>query len=72
VAEAHGIALQAECHAGICGSDPVRIVEGQEFLAGPPGDQESETLLEICELKPGEHRLACQARIRGPVTVEVL
>jgi len=72
VAEANGVVLQAECHAGICGSDPVRIVEGQEFLAGPPDDQESETLEEICELKPGEHRLACQARIRGPVTVEVL
>lgn len=72
VAEANGIALQAECHSGICGSDPVRIVSGQEFLVGPPDDQESETLLEICELKPGGHRLACQARIRGPVTVEVL
>ncbi len=72
VAESNGVALSAECHSGICGSDPVRLVAGQEFLEGPPGEQESETLEEICELAPGEHRLACQARIRGPVTVEVL
>jgi ferredoxin len=72
VAEAHGVALSAECHAGICGSDPLRVVAGQENLTAPATRQESETLEEICELVPGEHRLACQARIRGPVTVEVL
>jgi len=72
VAEANGIALNAECHAGVCGSDPVRILSGREHLDSEPRDQESETLEDICELKPGECRLACMARIKGPITVEIV
>lgn len=72
VAEAHGIPINAECHSGICGSDPIRIISGIENLEGPASDQESETLEDLCELEAGGHRLACMARIRGPVTVEIL
>ncbi|MEM7051189.1 MAG: FAD-dependent oxidoreductase [Acidobacteriota bacterium] len=71
-AEAAGLPITAECHAGICGSDPLRIVTGHENLASEPDDQEIETLEEICELQPGECRLACKLRITGPVTVEIL
>ncbi len=72
-AEAHGIELQAECHAGICGSDPIRIVSGGEYL-DVPGDEEAGTLEDICDLEagnaPGRCRLACMVRTTGPVVVE--
>ncbi len=72
VAEAHGIPINAECHSGICGSDPIRVLAGTENLAAPAADQESETLEDLCDLEAGDHRLACMARIKGPVTVEIL
>jgi len=71
-AEAAGVPINAECHAGICGSDPIRILSGHEHLDAAPDDQECETLEEICEREPGEHRLACRVRVRGPVEVEIL
>ena len=71
-AERAGIEINAECHSGICGSDPIRILEGAENLADPPGDQERETLEELCELEPGACRLACLVRAKGPVEVEIL
>ena len=72
-AEAAGVPINAECHAGICGSDPIRILSGREhLLETEPDDQERETLEEICEREPGEHRLACRVRVRGPVEVEIL
>ncbi len=70
-AEAAGIELAAECHAGICGSDPLRVIAGHENLE-TLSEQEAETLEAICELEPGACRLACMARIRGPVEVEIL
>ncbi len=72
VAEANGIALNAECHSGICGSDAIRVISGHENLAAAPGGVEAETLEDICELEPGPCRLACMARIKGPVEVEIL
>jgi pSer/pThr/pTyr-binding forkhead associated (FHA) protein len=71
-AERAGVEINAECHSGICGSDPIRILSGAEHLADAPGDQERETLEELCELEPGGCRLACLAKIRGPVEVEIL
>ena len=71
-AEAHGVPINAECHSGICGSDPIRVVAGAEHLAAAPGAGESETLEDICGLEPGECRLACMARVTGPVEVEIL
>jgi ferredoxin/pSer/pThr/pTyr-binding forkhead associated (FHA) protein len=71
VAEANGVAINAECHAGICGSDPIRVVSGAEHL-GPLDPGESETLEELCELDPGRHRLACMCKVTGPVVVEIV
>ena len=70
-AEAAGLDLNAECHAGICGSDPVRIISGAEHL-NELGDEEAETLEDLCGLKPGECRLACMTRASGPVVVEFI
>lgn len=70
-AEANGIALNAECHAGICGSDPVKILKGAENLSDvDPG--EADTLEDLCDLEPGPCRLACMARVKGPVEVEIV
>lgn len=71
VAEEHGVALTAECHAGICGSDPLRVVSGAEHLSALD-DGEAGTLEDLCDLEPGPCRLACMTRIHGPVVVEIV
>lgn len=71
IAEANGLPINAECHAGMCGSDPIRIISGRENL-NEISDGEKEALEDICELKPGECRLACMVKIRGPVEVEII
>ena len=71
IAEEQGVKLNAECHAGICGSDPVRIVSGSEHL-NPVEASEADTLQDLCGLQPGECRLACMVRARGPVVVEIV
>ena len=71
LAENDRIAITADCHAGICGSDPVRIVRGRES-AGAMSDSERETLTNICGLEPGAHRLACMTRPTGRLVVEIV
>ena len=71
VAEAHGVELSADCHAGVCGSDPVRIVSGGGRL-NPMSGEERATLEELCAVDPETHRLACMARPTGPVVVEIV
>jgi ferredoxin len=61
----------AECHAGICGSDPVRIISGAENI-NPLGDEEQGTLEDICGVPAGECRLACMVRPQGAIEVEIL
>ena len=71
IAEQNGVEIDAECHAGVCGSDPVRILSGKENL-NEMGDEEREALEDICELDPNECRLACMVRPKGPVEVEIV
>jgi thioredoxin reductase/pSer/pThr/pTyr-binding forkhead associated (FHA) protein/ferredoxin len=71
IAEKHGLKLKADCRIGSCGSDPVRIVSGVENM-NEIGDEEQETLEDINKLEPGKYRLACMAKPRGPVVVEIL
>jgi len=71
LAEEQGITINAECHSGICGSDPIRIISGEENLH-PMGDDEEAALEELCDLSPEGHRLACMARPTGPVVVEII
>ena len=70
-AEQQKIDLNAECHAGICGSDPIRILSGAEHLSAL-GDEEADTLEDICGLEPGPCRLACMVKASGPVVVEIV
>jgi pSer/pThr/pTyr-binding forkhead associated (FHA) protein/thioredoxin reductase/ferredoxin len=71
IAEKNGIKITAECHAGICGSDPVRIVSGADRVNALTGDEKG-TLEDICGVQPGEYRLACVLKPAGPVEIELL
>lgn len=71
LAEAVGVKIRAECHRGLCGSDPVRVVSGQDNLHAM-SEEEELTLDDICGVEPGEHRLACLTKVKGAVTVEIL
>jgi thioredoxin reductase/pSer/pThr/pTyr-binding forkhead associated (FHA) protein len=70
-AEQSGIKIEADCHTGVCGMDPVRVIEGAEHLA-PMKSGERSTLEDLCSLDPRTHRLACMARVSGPVRVEIV
>jgi thioredoxin reductase/ferredoxin len=70
-AESANLHLDADCHQGVCGMDPVRVLSGQEHL-NAIGDTERSTLEDLCSLVPGQYRLACMARLSGPVVVEIL
>ena len=59
------------CHQGICGLDPIRIVSGSQHLSAIT-DTETNTLEDLCALDPKQHRLACTARVNGPVVIEVV
>jgi ferredoxin len=71
IAEKNGVKISAECHSGICGSDPIRILSGKENL-NPLGDDEKGTLEDICGVSPGECRLACMVKPSGAVEVEII
>ena len=70
LAESNGVEITADCRAGICGSDPIRILSGQQHV-NPMGDGERETLADICGLEPGTHRLACMTKPIGSLVVEI-
>jgi len=71
VAEKNGVKIKADCHIGSCGMDPVRILSGAENL-NAMSDEEKGTLEDINRLKPGPYRLACMAKPKGPVVVEMV
>ena len=61
LAEACGLAIEAGCRMGVCGSDPVAILEGADNLSEPE-DEERSTLRRL-GLAPST-RMACCARVR--------
>ncbi|MDJ0841922.1 MAG: FHA domain-containing protein [Acidobacteriota bacterium] len=72
VAQENNIWIRSECKSGVCGSDPLRIVSGGEYLYPPPGETEKETLEALCGQDSKTCRLACRCRIYGPVVVELI
>ena len=66
VAERNHVEIQSGCRMGMCGADPVRILEGEDNLS-PAGGSERATLSRL-GLASG-CRLACSARVNGPVRV---
>ncbi|HEX5621966.1 MAG TPA: FAD-dependent oxidoreductase [Solirubrobacteraceae bacterium] len=61
--------IEAGCRMGVCGADPVQIVSGMESLS-PVGSDEQATL-ERLGLDPAHNRMACCARVQGPVAVSM-
>jgi NAD(P)H-nitrite reductase large subunit/ferredoxin len=66
VAQANQVPLESGCRMGLCGADPVRILQGQENIS-PPTAGERATLKRLG--LPADCRMACTARVRGPVWV---
>ena len=66
VAEAHGLPIEASCRMGVCGADPVCIKHGMKNLS--PMTEDEKSTIERLGLAAST-RLACSARIMGPVTV---
>lgn len=69
VAEANDRRIESGCRMGMCGSDPVLILEGMEHLTPVAGD-ERETLQRL-GFRDGNVRLACMCRVQGPVSVDL-
>lgn len=66
--EANECSINAGCRMGACGADPVAVLSGAENLS-PCSDRERDTLR---RLGYGEGvRLACSARVQGPVAVHL-
>ena len=68
VAESDDRAVEAGCRMGMCGSDPIAVLDGLDDLS-PVGDAEATTLR---RLGAGGHvRLACSAKVLGQVRVSL-
>ena len=69
LAEDAGLALEAGCRMGVCGADPVAVLDGSECLSAP-AEEELQTLRRL-GLAPTT-RMACCARIQhGSVEVSL-
>jgi nitrite reductase (NADH) large subunit len=68
IAEADGLPVEAGCRMGLCGADPVAVLEGADQLS-PLDDGE---VITLTRLGYGPNtRLACCARVHGNVTVSL-
>jgi nitrite reductase (NADH) large subunit len=68
VAEANGMPIEAGCRMGVCGADPVAVVEGMGNLSAVGADERS--TLDRLGLAPNT-RMACCARVNGPVCMSL-
>ena len=67
IAEASQVPIESGCRMGMCGSDPVRILDGEENLSAMRSAERR--TLERLELGAG-CRMACVTRVQGPVFVD--
>jgi ferredoxin len=67
IAEASQVPMESGCRMGMCGSDPVRILEGEENLSAMRSAERR--TLERLSLGAG-CRMACVSRVQGPVVVD--
>lgn len=66
--EAAGLHIETGCRMGMCGADPVLIVDGFDHLV-PAGTEERSTLQRLGV--GGNCRLACSAHVSGPVSIDI-
>lgn len=70
VALAHGVDIEHACGgAGVCGTCTVRVESGMENLS-EPAEEELDTIEKQPDNAPNS-RLACQAVVKGEVTVRL-
>jgi nitrite reductase (NADH) large subunit len=67
IAEASQVPIESGCRMGMCGSDPVRLLEGEENLS-PMRSAERRTLERLG--LGADCRMACVSRVQGPVVVD--
>lgn len=68
IIERAGLPIEAGCRMGICGADPIAVVEGMDNLSEPGSDERST----LDRLGLAENtRMACSARVHGPVSVSL-
>ncbi len=67
VAEGADQPIEAGCRMGVCGADPVCVIAGMEHLSELGADERA--TLERLGLDPAMNRMACCARVHGPVTL---
>ena len=67
-AEAGGLPIESGCRMGMCGADPVCVKDGMENLS-PISDDERSTLDRLGLAT--NTRMACCARVQGPVTMSL-
>ncbi len=65
-AERAKVPIASGCRMGVCGADPVAVLEGFDLLS-PIRREEADTLERLG--LGGRNRLACMARAQGPCTV---
>ncbi len=70
IAEAQQLPIEAGCRMGMCGADPVVILEGGENLS-PRTPDEQATLERLGLAGNPAARLACMCRVQGAVTVSL-
>ena len=67
-AEAGGLPIESGCRMGVCGADPVCVSEGMEHLSAISDDERST----LDRLGFADNtRMACCARVEGPVTMKL-
>lgn len=67
-AEGNNLPIEAGCRMGVCGADPIVILNGMENLSPISGDERS--TLERLGLGANA-RLACMCRIKGAVSISL-
>ncbi len=68
VIEKAGLGIEAGCRLGVCGSDPVAVIDGGASLSPVTGDEAS--TLDRLGLADNT-RLACQARVHGACRISL-
>lgn len=56
------------CRAGACGTCAIKVHIGMNSLT--PKNEKEEKLLEMMAINAPDHRLACQCRVSGDVTIQ--
>ncbi|HVV38679.1 MAG TPA: FAD-dependent oxidoreductase [Acidimicrobiales bacterium] len=66
--ERAGLSIEAGCRMGVCGSDPVAVLDGGDSLS-PLRTQEADTIARLG--LGGATRMACMARVNGDCRVSL-